>query len=121
VDNELFDIVARTSDLLQAFDATRLDNLIRKHVPAVASLAQELGKATPKIIFETTHFYIKNEICDILQDALTHLIRNALDHGIEMPAERREKNKPERGEILITTRQSEVGLTITISDDGRGI
>jgi chemotaxis protein histidine kinase CheA len=120
-DEEVLSAITQAADLLDASKATRLDKLIRANLPAVASLARELEKPTPQLIFVNTNIYIKNEVSDLLQDVLMHLLRNALDHGIEAPTERREKCKSEQGKILITSHQSEFGLTISVEDDGEGL
>jgi len=56
-----------------------------------------------------------------LQDCLLHLIRNSLDHGLEEPAERLRKGKPESGTIRVECTDGPNGVSISISDDGRGI
>jgi len=60
-------------------------------------------------------------ILDELGDPLLHLLRNAVDHGIEPPAERRRRGKPLEGEIVLTAVRERASVAITVSDDGRGI
>jgi len=50
-----------------------------------------------------------------------HLLRNAVDHGIEPPAERRRRGKPPEGEIVLTALRERASVTITVADDGRGV
>jgi len=64
---------------------------------------------------------IDKKIADMLSDPLVHLIRNACDHGIETPDERRSADKPEKGTILLRASQEGSNLSIEIIDDGRGI
>jgi len=54
-------------------------------------------------------------------DPLTHLIRNAVDHGLEFPDERLQAGKPETGVIFLNARHEEGDVVITIKDDGRGL
>ncbi len=56
-----------------------------------------------------------------LVDPLTHIIRNSCDHGIEQPHERLEKGKPEKGCILVEASYVGSGVSIRISDDGKGL
>ena len=66
-------------------------------------------------------FLVLPEQYEKLASALTHVIRNMVDHGIESPVEREMRGKDPRGEIKLELRQTFTGITITISDDGRGI
>ncbi|MBI5015748.1 MAG: chemotaxis protein CheA [Deltaproteobacteria bacterium] len=56
-----------------------------------------------------------------LSDPLVHLLRNALDHGLELPEERRRKGKPAAGTIEIRAGRAKNQIEVTVSDDGRGI
>ena len=60
-------------------------------------------------------------IVEDLSDPLMHMIRNAIDHGIETPAERRASGKPEQGCIALTASQKGNHVVISVQDDGRGI
>ncbi|MEM7262036.1 MAG: chemotaxis protein CheA, partial [Planctomycetota bacterium] len=60
-------------------------------------------------------------VMEKISDPLTHLVRNALDHGIESPEERRAAGKPETGTITMTAYHESGSIVIEISDDGRGI
>ncbi len=60
-------------------------------------------------------------VLQALRDPLLHLLRNAVSHGIESPAERRGKGKPEQGEIVVEPRAERGRLRLTISDDGGGL
>lgn len=84
-------------------------------------IAQEQGKQlTVQIQGESLE--LDRRILQGLRDPLIHLLRNAIDHGIEPPAERERNSKPARGRILIQARCTEQGKAeILIQDDGRGI
>jgi two-component system chemotaxis sensor kinase CheA len=56
-----------------------------------------------------------------LEAPLMHMLRNAVDHGIEGPAEREAAGKPVRGSITLDVMKTEHGVSITVTDDGRGI
>jgi two-component system sensor histidine kinase and response regulator WspE len=86
----------------------------------VRDLARELGKeAKFEVIGETTG--VDRDILDRLEAPLNHLIRNALDHGLESPEERRAAGKPAAGMIRLEARHRAGMLQLVLSDDGRGI
>ena len=86
----------------------------------VRDLARELGKlARFEVSGETTG--VDRDILDRLEAPLNHLIRNALDHGLEMPEDRRAAGKPPVGTIRLEARHRAGMLQISLSDDGRGI
>jgi two-component system sensor histidine kinase and response regulator WspE len=64
---------------------------------------------------------VDRDILRKLESPLTHILRNAVDHGIELPEERMAAGKPERGTIRIEALHRGGMLSITISDDGRGV
>lgn len=64
---------------------------------------------------------LDRSIIDELTDPLTHLLRNAIDHGVEKPAERKAKGKPEKGKIELLAYQKGSEIIIEVKDDGAGI
>jgi two-component system sensor histidine kinase and response regulator WspE len=93
---------------------------IRGFPRLVRDLARELGKqARFEVVGETTG--VDRDILDRLEAPLNHLIRNALDHGLEMPEERRAAGKSVVGTIRLEARHRAGMLQIVMSDDGRGI
>jgi two-component system sensor histidine kinase and response regulator WspE len=86
----------------------------------VRDLALSLGKQVKlDIIGETTQ--VDREILGKLDAPLGHLLRNAVDHGLESPDERRAAGKPAEGVLRLEARHSAGSLHVTISDDGRGV
>src|SRR5436309_2040845 len=104
-------IQARMTPVWQVFD--RFPRLVR-------DLARELGKQVAFRV-EGKEIELDRTILDELGDPLLHLLRNAVDHGIEPPAERRRRGKPPEGEIVLTALRERASVAITVSDDGRGI
>src|SRR5204863_3330111 len=64
---------------------------------------------------------VDKTILDALNDPLVHLVRNAVDHGIEMPAEREAAGKPRRATVRLAARQAGDHIVIEVSEDGRGM
>ena len=104
-------IQARMTPVWQVFD--RFPRLVR-------DLARELGKAVAFRV-EGKEIELDRAILDELGDPLVHLLRNALDHGIETAAERRKAGKKPEGEIVLAAVRERASVAISIADDGRGI
>ena len=86
----------------------------------VRSVARSLGKRVAlRIEGETTQ--VDRDLLGRLDAPLGHLLRNAIDHGIETPDERRAAGKPEEGTLCLEAHHSAGRLHITLSDDGRGV
>ena len=86
----------------------------------VRQTARELKKSVSLVIDgETTE--IDRSVLDKLGAPLEHLLRNAVAHGIESPAERKKKNKLDTGTITLKVRQENEEIHIAVSDDGAGI
>ncbi len=86
----------------------------------VRDLGRQLGKQVD-IEIDGVAVGVDRDILDRLEAPLGHMIRNAIDHGIESPQARRAAGKPERGTIRIEARHWAGRLSIRVSDDGRGI
>ena len=94
--------------------------IFNKFPRLVRDLSSKLGKS---VIIEIhgQDTEIDRSIVEALSDPFTHIIRNALDHGIEFSEERLKQGKAERGKISISALQQGGKIAIEISDDGRGL
>ncbi|MCS7220760.1 MAG: chemotaxis protein CheA [Anaerolineae bacterium] len=86
----------------------------------VRELARELGKQV-ELVIEGQDTELDRSVIEWIGDPLVHLIRNAVDHGIEPPAERTRAGKPPIGRIYLSARSEEHHILVTVEDDGRGI
>jgi two-component system, chemotaxis family, sensor kinase CheA len=86
----------------------------------VRDLARERGKEI-EIIFKGESTELDKTVIDEIGEPLLHLIRNSIDHGIEMPDERVRKSKSPVGEIMLSAAQEGNNIIITVSDNGAGI
>lgn len=87
-------------------------------------LVHDLARDTGKTIELTTDgeaTEVDKTVIERLADPLVHLVRNAVDHGLESPEQRRAIGKPDAGQVRLAARQSGGEVIISISDDGRGI
>ncbi len=86
----------------------------------VRDLARDLGKEVDLVI-QGEDTEVDRDMIDRFEGALSHLIRNALDHGLETPEERLAAGKSRSGRLEITARHHAGWLSISIADDGRGM
>ncbi len=91
---------------------------------ALPRAVRELANATGKDVLletygETTE--LDRKLLESLNDPLLHLVRNAIDHGIELPAEREAAGKPSQGRLSVVAEATGGEVRVTIRDDGRGI
>lgn len=97
---------------------------LRSYLLSLARHARELARSLGREVeveIEGEDTRLDRRIARELDDALLHLMRNAVDHGIESPEERREKGKPETGRIRIAAQGSGSRVRLVIEDDGTGI
>lgn len=88
---------------------------------SLPSLAQELGKVAPHVRIDDGGYRLRSDAAGTVSDVFTHLLRNSLDHGIEMPAQRRARGLDEAGCISIELDVADGALRIALADDGRGL
>jgi two-component system chemotaxis sensor kinase CheA len=104
-------VQARMTPVWQVFD--RFPRMVR-------DLARQLGKQVDFEV-EGKEIELDRGILDEIGDPLVHLLRNAVDHGIETPEERAKAGKPPRARIVLSAMAERATVAIRVSDDGRGI
>lgn len=92
----------------------------RRHVRTIRDLAHGNGKQA-QLVIEGAEVEVDTAIIELLRDPLMHMIRNALDHGIETPEVRLEKGKNPVGEITLRAAYRDGGILIELADDGAGL
>lgn len=111
-------------ELLESMKEARMQpfSMLTETFPKlVRDLAREQGKEI-NFTIQGGSIEIDRRVLEEIKDALIHIVRNCVDHGIEQPAERARKQKPARGEISINiTPQAGDKVEIRISDDGGGV
>ena len=95
-------------------------SILRGYPRLVRDLTRELGK-NGRLDLRGESTQIDREVLDRLDAPLGHLLRNALDHGLESPAERTACGKPAEGRLLLEAYHRAGKLRVVLSDDGRGI
>jgi two-component system, chemotaxis family, sensor kinase CheA len=94
--------------------------LFQRFPRIVRDLARQLGKEV-ELVQEGEDTDLDRSLVEALADPLVHLLRNALDHGLEMPAERERSGKPRKGTVRLSASQRGEHIVIAVSDDGRGM
>ncbi|MCX7173292.1 MAG: chemotaxis protein CheA [Proteobacteria bacterium] len=111
------------SDLQSAVMKTRMQpigRLFQKYPRIARDLARGLGKDVELVLVgEETE--IDKTMIEDLSDPIIHLIRNAVDHGVEPPADRTANGKPTKSEVRLEASQQGDHIVIVVSDDGRGM
>ncbi len=107
-------------DSIMSIRMVPMESIYSKFPKVVRDISKKLKK---KIEFkhEGDSVEIDKAMIEGLTDPLMHIIRNSLDHGIEMPEDRTAAGKSETGTILISAEQANGQMIITIKDDGKGI
>lgn len=114
---------ATVADLRETVTRTRMqkiDALFSALPRMVRDTAASLGKSV-SLQIDGAEVELDREMIEVLRDPLVHIIRNAIDHGIESPAERRAAGKRENGRLSVSARQSGNQIVVEIADDGRGV
>jgi two-component system chemotaxis sensor kinase CheA len=104
-------VAARMTPVWQVFD--RFPRVVR-------DLARRLGKQVDFVI-EGKEIELDRALLDEIGDPLVHLLRNAVDHGIEAPERRRAAGKPPSGRVELAAVRERATVAIRVRDDGRGI
>jgi len=112
-----------TSELQEAIMQTRMQpiaNILNKFTRVVRDLSHQLGKSI-ELEIEGKDVELDKTILESINDPLTHLVRNSVDHGIETPMEREQMGKKSTGKIILKAFHDAGQVNIVISDDGRGL
>jgi two-component system chemotaxis sensor kinase CheA len=112
-----------TSELQEVVTQTRMQpvgGLFAKFPRLVRDLTRDLGKEI-QLKIDGGDVEIDKSILEGLSDPLTHMIRNAVDHGVELPADRTAAGKPAGGTITLRASHQAGQVVIEIADDGKGL
>jgi len=111
------------SDLQNSVMKTRMQpigRLFQKYPRIARDLARQLGKDV-ELVLAGEETEVDKTMIEDLADPLIHLIRNAVDHGVEMPLERQAAGKPPKSLVRLEARQEGDHIVLIIADDGKGM
>ena len=115
------DALDEVLEILARAEAVSLDELLAPIERGCEALAEELGKPVPAFEHTGTALRLRPAAQKALTGAFNHLLRNAMDHGLETAAQREAAHKPVQGRIRLEARLAADGLQLTLADDGRGL
>lgn len=97
-----------------------ISQVVNRFPRMVRDLSRQSGKEV-RLEIQGADTELDKSVMDMLADPLIHLLRNAIDHGIETPEERRAQGKEAQGRILLAASHEGNQVVITLQDDGRGV
>lgn len=116
----LSSLVGGLEDTVRELRLVPVGSVLERYPRIIRDLGRDLGKPV-RAVLEGESAVMDREVIEGLDQALVHLVRNAVDHGIEEPAVRAAAGKPEQGTIRIVAKVGASRLGLAISDDGGGI
>jgi two-component system, chemotaxis family, sensor kinase CheA len=111
---------AELQELVMKARMEPLEATFRRFVRTVRDLAASLGKSA-RLVIEGEDVEVDAKVIEHVRDPLTHLVRNALSHGIEAPAERDARGKDRCGLLRLRAFREAGGIVIEVADDGAGL
>lgn len=113
-------IIRELQDLSMLMRMVQFKSLFQKMARLVRDTSKKTGKAI-EFITSGHETEVDRNIVDTLNDALIHMIRNSIDHGIEPAGQRSAQNKPARGAITLSAFHEGGNIVLKLSDDGQGL
>ena len=118
--NNLASIASSIKDLVLDMGMVPMSDIFNRLRVAIRNTARELDKVvTVDIEGEDTE--LDRNLVEAIYDPLLHIVRNSVDHGIENPEERKKAGKIQTGKIFMSAAHNGGGITISVSDDGKGM
>lgn len=116
----LHELAGAIQDRTREFQQVPIGSLLQRFQRIARDTSRKLGKRIECAI-EGAETEVDGALLERVGDLLVHLVRNAADHGIEAPEQRKQTGKPEEGTIRLTAYHEESQLVIEVGDDGAGI
>ncbi len=120
VTNRIDRITNELRESVLGLKMTEVESVFRRFPRMVRDLAKQNDKRI-EFEMEGEDIELDRTILDRITDPMVHLLRNAIDHGIEPVEERKKKGKPPVGRLKVAAKQQEENVVIKVSDDGRGL
>lgn len=120
ISNHISRVVGELQESMMKTRMLPIEQLFNRFPRMVRDLSHTLGKEV-NLVIEGRETELDRTVIEEIGDPLIHLIRNALDHGIEKAEIRKQANKPEKGTLRITASHQENQVVLTVEDDGAGI
>lgn len=116
----LHQLTAELQDVVMSIRMVPISSTFTKMQRVVRDMSKKTGKIVDLVLIgEQTE--VDKTILESISDPLMHMVRNSMDHGIEMPDERLEKGKSEKATVTLEAKNTGGDVVIVIKDDGRGL
>ena len=113
-------IVRELQDLSMAMRMVPLKGTFQKIARLVRDVSRKSGKQV-NLVTDGEDTELDRNMVNVIGDPLVHMVRNAIDHGLELPAEREAAGKPAAGTVRLSAYQAGGGVVVELQDDGRGL
>lgn len=113
-------IVRELQDLSMSLRMVQVGSVFRKMTRLVRDCARKMNKEV-ELVIEGGDTELDRNVVDALNDPLVHMVRNSIDHGVELPEEREASGKPRVGKLTLRAYHQGGSINIEISDDGKGL
>jgi two-component system chemotaxis sensor kinase CheA len=120
ISEEVERLTAELRDNTMSIRMLPIGTIFNSFKRVVRDVSQNLGKSVD-LVLRCADTELDKSVIEKLHDPLVHIIRNCIDHGIEMPDEREALNKPRKGTIVLSSDQTGAQVHIRIEDDGAGM
>ena len=120
VSAQMANLIAELQKSVLKMRMITIDQVFKRFIRPMRELAEERGKKI-ELEIKGGETELDRALVDLLYEPLLHLLRNAIDHGIETAAERLDRNKPEAGRVALAAYHEGNQVVVEVSDDGRGI
>ena len=127
LDNKLIQSISHMNQIISSVQKISMSmrmvpigQTFQKMIRVVRDVSSNLNKKV-ELLMEGKDTEIDRNMVDALYEPLVHMIRNSVDHGVELPAERQKKGKIETGSIVLSSYHRAGHIVIEISDDGQGL
>ncbi len=118
--DELEQLTREIQDSVMAIRAQPVKSVFQRMPRLVREIAGSIGKQV-RLVMEGEGTEVDKTVIERLSDPITHMLRNAIDHGLESPAERINAGKSEEGTVRLAALHRSGRIVIEVSDDGKGI
>jgi len=118
--NQMGKLIAELQKSVLKMRMVTIDHVFRRFARPMRELASELGKEV-SLQISGGETELDRALVDIVSEPLLHLLRNAVDHGLETKEERQKADKPPAGQITMRAYHEGNQVVVEVSDDGRGI
>jgi two-component system chemotaxis sensor kinase CheA len=113
-------LMTQMQDIVLRTRMVQVDFIFKRFPRMVRDVSNDLGKDV-EFCMKGNDIEIDRGLLDETGDALVHLLRNSIDHGIESPAERVAAGKKPKGTLILSAFQEQSNIVVTVEDDGKGI